>query len=95
MLRGRRPAATLVFAFAIWCATSLTAIAAGDVSPLETSRQAIVVTTPEWNATTGTLQRFERNGDKWNRVGAPVAVVIGRSGLGWGRGLQAHTASPV
>lgn len=58
------------------------------------SRQAIVVTTPDWNATRGTLQRFERNGESWTAVGAPIDVVIGRSGLAWGGGLLSEQPLP-
>jgi D-alanyl-D-alanine dipeptidase len=49
----------------------------------------IVVTTADWSATGGTLQRFERSkaGKKWKAVGAPFAVVVGKGGLGWGIGM--------
>jgi len=57
------------------------------VIPLET-RQLVVVTTPDWEATSGTLRRFEMDGATWAEVGEPIAVVVGRSGLGWGRGLH-------
>lgn len=54
------------------------------------ARQLVVVTTPSWTATDGTMQRYERAraGGVWRRVGAPVPIVVGRSGLGWGRGLH-------
>ena len=64
-------------------------------SPIpEASRQLVVVVTPSWEATTGTLRRFARTGPDapWHPVGEPVEVVVGRSGLGWGRGL--HGAPP-
>lgn len=36
----------------------------------------------------GTLQRFERTGSgPWQAVGAPAAVLFGKKGLAWGRGL--------
>lgn len=60
----------------------------GSTPVPETTRQLVVVTTPGWEATTGTLRRFERAGEGWRPVGAPVEVVVGRSGLGWGRGLH-------
>jgi L,D-peptidoglycan transpeptidase YkuD (ErfK/YbiS/YcfS/YnhG family) len=58
---------------------------------LAQSTQAIVVTTPDWNAVEGRLQRFERPGvrARWHAVGAPIAIVVGRNGLGWGLGLEA------
>ncbi len=54
------------------------------------ARQLVVVVTPSWTATDGTMQRYARSGPRspWRRVGALVPVVVGRSGLGWGRGLH-------
>lgn len=53
-------------------------------------RQLLAVVGRDWNATRGTLQRFERGGigEPWRRVGEPVPVDLGRGGLGWGRGLH-------
>ncbi len=62
------------------------------------STQLVLVTTPSWNATDGTLRTFERDARGsggarlWREVGAPTATVVGRSGLGWGRGLHAPEA---
>lgn len=50
--------------------------------------QFIVVTTPSWPASSGTLRAFEVTGDgKWRRRGQPVDVRVGNAGLAWGRGL--------
>ena len=57
------------------------------------ARQLVLVVTDDWTATTGRLRRFERDGATWRRVGAPVEVVVGRSGLGWGRGLHETPAT--
>jgi D-alanyl-D-alanine dipeptidase len=48
--------------------------------------QLVVVTTPSWDATTGVLRRFARDGFQtpWRQVGALVPVVVGRAGLAWG-----------
>lgn len=53
-------------------------------------RQLIVAVAPEWNSTQGRLCRFSREGAKgeWRREGAPVAVLFGRNGLAWGRGIR-------
>jgi D-alanyl-D-alanine dipeptidase len=78
----------LVFAAA--CVPAHVAAAkAKDKSPLAGSRQLILVTTPAWDSVQGTLRRFERKGAraKWTQVGEAFAVVVGRSGLGWGAGL--------
>lgn len=53
------------------------------------SRQVVLVLTPGWDSPRGRLQRWERASLKgpWTRVGEDVPVVVGRNGLGWGRGL--------
>lgn len=61
--------------------------------PLRHAHQLVLVTTPDWNSVTGTLEKFERNGkDAWKRVGGEISVVVGRTGLAWGRGV--HGAAP-
>ena len=54
--------------------------------PRET-RQLIVVVSNDWRASSATLYRLEKKGSAWKRVGAAVAVKVGKSGMGWGRGL--------
>jgi zinc D-Ala-D-Ala dipeptidase len=49
--------------------------------PSAPSRTLITVVTAAWPATTGELRRWERDGKSWRQVGAPIAVVVGRSGL--------------
>ncbi|MFP5228206.1 MAG: L,D-transpeptidase [Acidobacteriota bacterium] len=51
----------------------------------------VVVTTPGWDSVNGTLQRFERQraSEPWTKVGGAVAVVVGKSGMGWGDGAVA------
>lgn len=87
-----KPLRKFVCAFAFAGVISLASFAA---SPRESARQIIVVTTPGWNATTGTLQRFELTGESWSRIGDSIPVVIGRGGLGWGSGLQPHTETDI
>ncbi|MEI8172627.1 MAG: L,D-transpeptidase family protein [Deltaproteobacteria bacterium] len=52
--------------------------------------QAVVVKTADWNTFRASLQRFERKaGDApWNATGGEVSAVVGRNGLGWGRGIH-------
>ena len=52
---------------------------------LSGSSQLIVVTTADWNATAGTMQRYEKRLLRWRAVGPPIDIVIGRTGLAWGR----------
>ncbi len=50
-------------------------------------QQLIVSIAPDWNASTGHLQLFEREGNKWKASAPPVAVLYGKNGLVWGRGV--------
>lgn len=61
---------------------------------LESSRQLVVVTTPSWEATTGTMELFEREhpAASWRRVDT-WPVVVGRTGLAWGRGIESLTGA--
>ncbi|MEM7588963.1 MAG: L,D-transpeptidase family protein [Myxococcota bacterium] len=54
----------------------------------QTNRQVVVVTTADWNATSGVLRRFEWTKGDWQQVGKDVRVVVGKNGLGWGVGLH-------
>jgi L,D-peptidoglycan transpeptidase YkuD (ErfK/YbiS/YcfS/YnhG family) len=68
------------------------ALAADDADPFTLksvgAEQAVVVVTDSWDATIGTLKKFERVGEKWMQVGAPIEIVVGENGLGWGLGLH-------
>jgi L,D-peptidoglycan transpeptidase YkuD (ErfK/YbiS/YcfS/YnhG family) len=68
-----------------WCS--------GD-DPLRDSRQVLIVSTADWDSAGGVMQRYERTapGEEWTPVGNPIAVVVGRNGMAWGRGL--HTLPP-
>jgi D-alanyl-D-alanine dipeptidase len=50
------------------------------------ARQLVLVVTPSWDTTSGTLRRYVRAtaSAPWRRVGAVVPVVVGASGLAWG-----------
>ena len=56
---------------------------------LDRSRQCVVVLTDTWASTTGVLHAFERGGAtaSWEGRGHGAAVVVGKNGLGRGRGL--------
>lgn len=62
-------------------------VASGTVGVPAATRQLITVLAPDFNSPTAQLRRFEKIKGKWRPVGARVAVVVGRSGMGWGRGL--------
>lgn len=59
--------------------------ARSPVGPL----QAVVSLTADWDSTGAVLQRYERTSPSapWRMVGPPVAAMVGRTGLAWGRGL--------
>jgi hypothetical protein len=72
-------------------------ISQGPVAkPLGSSTQLIVVTTADWSAVQGRMQRFERArlGDPWTPIGSPIAIVVGKNGIAWGTGIIA-TDDPV
>lgn len=58
--------------------------------PFSESLQAVVVTTKDWTATSGTAQVFERKNknSKWKKTDESFAVVIGKNGMAWGAGLN-------
>ena len=66
--------------------------------PLSTARQLVLVITPDWNATTGTLRRFVRDDASaaWLPAGGVNAVVVGRTGIAWGNAsLASSPTQPV
>jgi len=60
------------------------------------ARQLVVVVTPSWDTTSGTLRRYVRSSAAapWRRVGATVPVVVGASGLAWGADSLGSPADP-
>jgi zinc D-Ala-D-Ala dipeptidase len=71
-----------------------------DMAPIVTAgridvaEQLVVVTTPSWTSTTGTMRRFERSTptSEWRSLDAPVPVVVGRTGIAWGAGFDEISA---
>jgi len=64
--------------------------------PLDGARQLIVVSTADWDASKGTLSRYERaSADAdWIPAGRSIPVVIGKKGMGWGLGLHGGALGP-
>jgi D-alanyl-D-alanine dipeptidase len=79
----------------------LTAPHAGSAEnlPLARAQQALLVIIKDWNSVPGTLARYERKDltSEWRKVGSEIPIVVGRNGLGWGRGISPPTtlAGPV
>jgi D-alanyl-D-alanine dipeptidase len=78
-------------AFAFLIAIAVTACA----DPLAEVQQLLLVVPSDWNAVSAHLVCFERTNSAapWQKWGHTIPVVIGRGGLGWGRGL--HPANGV
>lgn len=91
-------ATLLVGCIGLLCAVVAVSSFGQNGSPLQSAKQLVVVTTADWGAIQGTMQRYERSGNGWSKVGQPIAVVVGRTGMGWGSGLIASatkTGDPV
>ena len=56
---------------------------------LDHSLQCVVVLTEKWESTNGVMRTFERNGasENWRSRGPTIPVVVGKKGLGIGRGV--------
>jgi D-alanyl-D-alanine dipeptidase len=57
---------------------------------VDASQQLVVVITPDWTSTVGTLARFDRATptSAWTRSESPIPVVVGRTGIAWGVGFD-------
>ena len=68
-----------------------------DLPLPESSLQMLLVLTDSTTSTTGNLAYFERqnNQSSWVQISNPIPVVLGRNGLGWGRGLNSIDSSKL
>ena len=74
------------------------AVVAGDhPSPdvVRDARQLVVVTTPGWDSTSGTLAWYSRDDGTggWRAERRGVPVVVGRTGLAWGIGFESYAGA--
>jgi len=60
----------------------------GTYAEIPDTKQLIVVSTKDWSAPSGQLQRYEKEGKTWQKVGKQLDIKLGRNGLGWGIGLH-------
>jgi L,D-peptidoglycan transpeptidase YkuD (ErfK/YbiS/YcfS/YnhG family) len=56
--------------------------------PWQDARQMVLVIVPDWDSTTGTLQKFEHENHGWKAVGTVSDIAIGHGGTAWGTGLH-------
>ena len=86
-------------AVAILVTSALAATALAEQNTLPAScRQCIFVVTDSWSAPRGTLRAFEREEKSaWREHGLVAPVLIGKTGLAWGRGVidTAGMAGPI
>lgn len=88
MLPARTFRSALLFALVLLAAcTGVTT--RGDRNAWDDAQQLVLVATADWDATTGTLRRYEHAGDAWREVGDATPIAVGRSGSAWGVGLHA------
>lgn len=61
----------------------------GEKAIPDASGQMLLVITDSDTATTGNLCRFTRGSDEtWQKAGDEIPIILGRSGLAWGKGLH-------
>ncbi len=65
----------------------------GEESPVAGAKQIIVVISPGWDSPTAVMRRYDRTTTGWREAGPVVNVVIGRTGLAWGSGVNRETGS--
>lgn len=68
-------------------ASALPTLSAAAQEQLQDATHVVAVSTASWNAPTGRLSVFTREGAGWKRLHGPVEVNVGKKGLGWGRGV--------
>jgi len=71
----------------------ITPLSTRDV--VDASQQLIVVTSKNWDDIQGSAQRYERDGSTFKKSGDAFAVVLGKSGMAWGKGLFEPGEGPV
>ena len=79
-----------------FCLTAASACGVDLANAIPTNcRQVAIVESGDWSASTATLRRLERADvhARWQAIGAPMEVMLGRRGLGWGIGL--HPSTPT
>jgi D-alanyl-D-alanine dipeptidase len=78
-----------LFSFLLVACSWPLAAARSATPELERSRQCVVVLTNKWTSPSGVMRAFERSSaaSTWKERGPGFAVVVGKNGLGQGRGL--------
>lgn len=56
--------------------------------PLASARRLVVVTSSGMNTPNATIERFERDGDRWKAIGKAEPALIGRAGMAWSQAFR-------
>ena len=93
----RRTASLLLpLLLATACAHAPAGSADSDSRRWADAGQMVLVTTADWDSTSGELRRYERVGNAWKQVGNASDIVVGRTGTAWGIGLNTrHGEGPI
>lgn len=84
----RRALLAIVLWLSLWAPVFGAPLQASEPTrALESAQQVVLVRADGWDDLHATLQCYERVDAGWRAVGAAVPAVLGRRGLGWGRGV--------
>ncbi len=86
---------TLLLCVLLLLAVGASAQRPSDRALIAKADKLIVVTTPDWNSVKGRLTRYEERGGRWEQLGGPVEIVVGKSGMGWTPALPPEKDAPV
>ncbi|MGE8187507.1 M15 family metallopeptidase [Pseudomonas sp. NPDC086278] len=70
----------------------ITPLSSSAADVIGTSGQLIVVTSKHWDDLQASAQRYQRDGSGFEKVGDAFAVVVGKNGMAWGKGLNSAVA---
>ena len=76
----------------MWLALVFATPAFADELPWAQTHQMVLVVTPDFDASQGTLTTWTREGGEWKATAASTPVTVGTKGSAWGLGL--HPAQP-
>jgi D-alanyl-D-alanine dipeptidase len=84
-----------VTSWLVWASCSVMSPTANAKDLLVGCGQCLVATTDSWSSQTGTMFLYEREpGSPWHQVQSKIPVVVGKTGLAWGRGLFPTEPTP-